>query len=130
MTVNAMSSRWVLQWKNTLGSDGKITREIKARLVLRGFLDPRANNLYTSSATASAVSHRVLMSKGVNENWPIISLDISTAFLQGLNLAILSNKEHSDKIRLLGSGEERRVFFDLPPVPTCSYQILYKIDPL
>ena len=31
-------------------------------------------------------------------------------------------------MKLVGGAEERRVFFDLPPTPTCSYKIPFEID--
>ena len=59
------------------------------------------------------------MSKGVNECWPIISLDIGTAFLRGPNLAVLGSQEHRDEVLFLEGMEERWVFVGLPPTPRC-----------
>lgn len=78
VSKKGMSSRWVFNWKPGL--------PVKARLVLRGFLDPQVNQLYTASATASSAAHRVLCSWAVNNNHKVVSYDISTAFLQGLSL--------------------------------------------
>ena len=104
-----MSSRWVLTWKE---KDGEWI--VKARLVFRGFLDPQVNQLYTASATASAASHRQLCSKGVNEKWQIISIDISTAFIQGITFKDLNSKSYEGR-RL--TAVHREVYFDFPPGP-------------
>ena len=51
----------VLTWKII---DGKL--DVKARLVIKGFLDPQVNQIITASATGSALSHRMLASYAVN----------------------------------------------------------------
>ena len=79
--TKSISSRWVLTWKII---DGKM--DVKARLVIKGFLDPQLNEIVTASATASALSHRMLASYAVNHRLQVVSYDVSQAFLQGLNL--------------------------------------------
>ena len=118
----AMSSRWVFTFKEFFDEKGVKFLDVKARLVLRGFMDPQLNQLWTSASTATALSHRMLCSKAVRMKWRVLSWDISTAFLQGLTFA-LSNQE-----RRTGTPE-RRVFFDLPTTPTDTYEMLYSLDP-
>ena len=78
---------------------------VKARLVIKGFLDPQVNQIITASATASALSHRMLASYAVNHELKVVSYDVSQAFLQGLLLKDLEKR-----------GEmKREVFFDPPP---------------
>ena len=60
-STKSTSSRWVLTWKMINGE-----LDVKARLVIKGFLDPQVNQIITASATASAVSHRMLASYAVN----------------------------------------------------------------
>jgi hypothetical protein len=48
-STKSIASRWVLTWKMVDG-----TLDVKARLVIKGFLDPQLNQIITASATASA----------------------------------------------------------------------------
>ena len=89
----------MLTWKMI---DGKM--DVKARLVIKGFMDPQVNQIITASATASALSHRMLASYAVNHGLQVVSYDVSQAFLQGLLLKDLEKR-----------GEMKRtVFFDPP----------------
>ena len=98
-TTKSITSRWVLTWKMI---DGKL--DVKARLVIKGFMDPQVNQIITASATASALSHRMLASYAVNHGLQVVSCDVSQAFLQGLLLKDLEKR-----------GEMKRtVFFDPP----------------
>ena len=98
-STRAITSRWVLTWKMI---DAKLG--VKARLVIKGFLDPQLNEIVTASATASALSHRILASHAVNNRMQVVSYDVSQAFLQGLNLKDLEKR-----------GEiKRQVYFDPP----------------
>ena len=68
-------------------------------------MDPQVNQIITASATASALSHRMLASYAVNHGLQVVSYDVSQAFLQGLLLKDLEKR-----------GEMKRtVFFDPPP---------------
>ena len=60
-STKSIASRWVLTWKMI---DGQL--DVKARPVIKGFLDPQLNQIITASATASALSHRMLASYAVN----------------------------------------------------------------
>eukprot|EP00971_Amphidinium_carterae_P350102 6491381-Amphidinium_carterae.1 len=76
---NVVDARWVLRWKYQEGGE----RKVKARLCLRGFRDQQKCDLDTVAFTASRLSQRVVSSLSVLFQWSMISLDISTAFLQG-----------------------------------------------
>ena len=81
--ANILSSRWVDTFKLT--EEGNILKH-KSRLVARGYEDERVD-LKTDSPTSSKLSCRLgvkwLMSKG----YPMYSIDIRTAFLQGKQLS-------------------------------------------
>ena len=110
-STKSISSRWVLTWKMINGDLG-----VKTRLVIKGFLDPQVNQIITASATASALSHRMLASYAVNHALKVVSYDVSQAFLQGLLLKDLEKR-----------GEmKREVFFD--PQPD-AWGILYESLP-
>ena len=106
-----ISSRREHKWKII---DGK--KDVKARLVIKGFMDPQLNQIVTASATASALSHRMLGSYAVNHGLQVVSFDVSQAFLQGLLLKDLEKR-----------GEMKRtVFFD---PPKDAWNILWKSMP-
>eukprot|EP00662_Eupelagonemidae_sp_cell21_P023106 gene23106-24922_t len=75
-----MSSRWVVTFKARPG--GKEPVRVKARLVIRGFQDPRVG-LRTDSATASATGQRMVLLFAAQRGADVASVDISGAFLQG-----------------------------------------------
>ena len=110
-STKSIASRWVLTWKMI---DGQL--DVKARLVIKGFLDPQVNQIITASATASALSHRMLGSYAVNHELKVVSYDVSQAFLQGL---LLKDLEKRGEIK-------RTVFFD---PPEDAWGILYESLP-
>ena len=109
---NPMSGRWVLKWKYV---DGK--RIVKARLVIRGFLDKQQSNLDTSSFTARRTSQRLVVSVVVQHGWELFSWDISNAFLQGLTF---------DEIAKSSDEPLREVCLDPPPDV---YNLLRELGP-
>ena len=76
-----LTSRMLLKWSKN--PDG--TPRAKARLIVRGFMDPDAwaGTVPTSSPTTTRLSRSVLLSLAANMHWPIWTSDIATAFLQG-----------------------------------------------
>ena len=66
--------------------DGKtITkRTIRARLTVRGFKDQGKGEVANYAGTSSRLSQRILVSVAVVNHWPILTADISKAFLQGV----------------------------------------------
>lgn len=119
-----ITSRWVIQWKITMDSSGKQVRDIKARLVLRGFMDPQLNDLLKSSGTAKGLTHRLLTSKAVRMAWKIMSWDISTAFLQGISFEAWNRRSGSCM-----SKPKREVHFKMPTNPTCTATMMYELAP-
>lgn len=80
---NVMTSRYVVKWK-WVQHDGKWSRIIRMRLVLRGFMDLEAYSLDTFSGTARRQSQRIVASEAAcNKEWVLASLDIDKAFLKG-----------------------------------------------
>ena len=71
----------LLKWSKN--PDG--TPRAKARLIVRGFMDPDAwaGTVPTSSPTTTRLSRSVLLSLAANMHWPVCTSDIATAFLQG-----------------------------------------------
>ena len=74
---NALTSKWVLKWKQV---DGKKT--VKARLVAQGFKDRQSVQNYASTTTRWG--QRILLALSVQFGWRLASADVSEAFLRGL----------------------------------------------
>ena len=74
---NALTSKWVLKWKQI---DGKKT--VKARLVAQGFKDRQSVQNYASTTTRWG--QRILLALSVQFGWRLASADVSEAFLRGL----------------------------------------------
>ena len=89
---------------------------MRARLVIKGVMDPRLNQIVTASATASALSYRMLGTYAVNHGLQVVSYDVSQALLQGL---LLKDLEKRGEIK-------RTVFFD---PPEDAWGILYESLP-
>ena len=69
---NIIDSRWVVNWKLING-----VKDIKARLVVRGFKDQQGEDLNTSASTASRWGQRIVNQAVVEEGWDLFSFDIS-----------------------------------------------------
>ena len=84
-----ISCRWVLTKKD----DGTM----KARLVARGFEDEELSPQDKQSPTCSKEAIRCVLAFAISANWPLKSLDIKAAFLQGevssRNVILLPPKE-------------------------------------
>eukprot|EP00959_Pyramimonas_sp_CCMP1952_P212429 4444593-Pyramimonas_sp.AAC.1 len=68
---NVMAGRWVLRWKIIDGA-----KAVKARLVIRDFMDQQQGGLDTASFAARRTSQRLVLSVGVQYGWAIFSWDI------------------------------------------------------
>ena len=75
---DTITLRWVLTKKDT--------GELKARLVARGFQENQ-ENLVLDSPTCARESFRLLLTIAATKQWQIHSLDVKTAFLQGVQLS-------------------------------------------
>ena len=62
----------------------KQTRSIRARLTVRGFQDTEKGDIDRYAGTPSRSAQKMLVSEAVRQGWPICTLDISKAFLQGV----------------------------------------------
>ena len=105
---NVMTSRYVAKWKWVKDKvTGKMSRVIRMRLCLRGFMDTEAFSIDTFSGTAKRTSQRILASEAAcHPDWIIASLDIDKAFLQGFTYKELAE----------ATGEQERIVcFKLPP---------------
>ena len=70
-----ISTTWVLTEKEG---------DIRARLTARGFEEER--NIRTDSPTVQSTSMRFLLMMGATKQWPVSTIDIKSAFLQGKEL--------------------------------------------
>ena len=98
--TNALTSKWVLTWKQISGS-----RQVKARLVAQGFKDKQPVKNY--AATTTRWGQRLVLAFSVQFDWELISADVSEAFLRGITFAEL-HAEGIDPIL-------RKVQLILPP---------------
>ena len=77
-----MDSRHVLEWKYVEGADGKMTRQIRCRMALRGFRDMDAGALETFAGTAKQASQRLVSSEvACHPDWVYVAVDFERAFL-------------------------------------------------
>eukprot|EP00971_Amphidinium_carterae_P181024 3590931-Amphidinium_carterae.1 len=76
---NIIDGKWVRRWK----FDAKGDRNVKSRFCLRGFRDKQKDSMNTAAFTASRMTQKIVTSMSVLVDHAMISLDISTAFLQG-----------------------------------------------
>ena len=105
VTCSPQSCRWVLQWKVIPDEFGNYCWSVKARLCPRGYGDSQGPDLLTRSPTAARSAQRWLVSVAANWGFNLVSLDISTAFLQGTPL----------KDQVTKQGEQRQAAI-IPPV--------------
>ena len=93
---NTMTSRWLFKLKIV---DGKII--VKGRLVIHGFKDCEAESLNTYAGTATRWGQRIICMVAATKAWPILTADVSTAFLRGLTFDELSRLT-GEKVRRAG----------------------------
>ena len=74
-----IQTRWVCTYKDLNG--GKVA---KARLVAKGFQDPDAASTRSDSPTCAKESLRLVLMLIASNKWTLNSMDIKTAFLQGM----------------------------------------------
>lgn len=77
-----ISTRWVCTLKET--SNGIVP---KARLVARGFEEVNIHELQKDSPTCASESLRLLLAVICQNKWKVNSMDIKSAFLQGMELS-------------------------------------------
>ena len=109
--LRPLPSRWVDIWKTK-----NKKKLIKRRLVLKGYAERNQQNMETASPTASRIGHRMIMWKSAEWGLPIVSYDVSTAFLQGDTFETLNATGHA----------RQSCAFNPPPGV---YKILHQIDP-
>ena len=79
-----MQMRWVHIWKPLLNDSGvQEGRKAKARLIIKGFQDPRLTYLPRESPTLATLGRNMLLTQCARRQFQLSSGDISTAFLQG-----------------------------------------------
>lgn len=79
-----MQMRWIYTWKPVMDEKGVQTgRKAKARLIVKGFQDPRLMHLPREAPTLSCLGRNLLLSNAARNEMPVCTGDIKTAFLQG-----------------------------------------------
>ena len=87
-----MQMRWVHTWKVDHDEHGKdSSRRAKARLIVKGFQDPRLLHLPRESPTLSSMGRNLLLSAAARNRTKLCSGDIKTAFLQGRHSELNEN---------------------------------------
>ena len=89
---NALTSKWVLKWKDIKG-----TREIKARLVAQGFKDTQ--KVENFAGTTSRWGQRLILITSVQFKWRLVSADVSEAFLRGMTFKELYEEGEDAELR-------------------------------
>ena len=76
--------RWVLTWKAMEDDGGKILgHKPKARLIIKGFMDPDLLHLKRESPTLSTQNRNLLFAVAAQRRWKLQVGDVKTAFLNG-----------------------------------------------
>ena len=79
-----MQMRWVLTRKPISENDGTVSgRKPKARLIIKGFQDPRLMDLPREAPTLSCLGRNLILANAARSRTSLCSGDIRTAFLQG-----------------------------------------------
>ena len=91
---NLLKSKWVLKWKQIGGK-----RDVKGRLVAQGFQDRQ--NLSTFAGTTSRWGQRLVLAIATQFSWPLISADVSEAFLRGITFKQLAELDRSQPLRVV-----------------------------
>ena len=101
--------RWVLTWKTIEDEEGKVVgKKPKARLIIKGFLDPDLLSLKRESPTLSTQNRNLLLSVAAWKQWKVQVGDVKTAFL---------NADATERDRNLGADppEEVRNMLNMKP---------------
>ena len=83
-----MRCRWLLSWKTASGDEppGDLNekgQKAKARLIVIGYEDPDIDTIANDAPTLSKDGRMTVPQQVAAHKWPLISFDISTAFLHG-----------------------------------------------
>jgi hypothetical protein len=125
--LNVMTSKWVLRWKFV--DNVKI---VKARLTVRGFQDLAAASLDTYAGTASRWSQRIVNSVVANHKWDLKTLDVGTAFLQGVTFAELAEMtgEPIREVSFVPPKGSEKYFQEFDPQLNFSQHVLRMLKPV
>ena len=83
---NQVDAMGVRRWRS------RRLKLVKSRLCGRGYLDRQRGSIDCHSSTAPRISHKLACSLGIQHRLVPISLDVSTAFLQGLRFSEIARK--------------------------------------
>ena len=101
--------RWVLTWKPLEDNEGQVVgQKPKARLIIKGFLDPDLLSLKRESPTLSSQNRNLLLAMAAQRRWKVQVGDIKTAFLNG---------DQTEESRNIGADppEEVRKMLNMKP---------------
>ena len=83
-----MRCRWLYVWKNPTGDEppedlSATGKKAKARLIVIGWEDPQLDEVTNDAPTLSKDGRMTVLQGVASHRWPLISFDVSTAFLHG-----------------------------------------------
>lgn len=109
-----MRCRWLLTWKPASGTEppGDANSEglkAKARLIVIGYEDPDLDSIANDAPTLTKDGRLTVLQQVASHKWPLISFDVSTAFLHGKGdgreLGLHPVSEVSEVLSLSGSDQ-------------------------
>ena len=106
---------WRAQAKSTVACRGLRKwkgKEVKSRLVVRGFRDPQKAMVARYSSTATRLSQRLLCSLAVENNFGLEQWDIGNAFLKGFSFDKM--REMCTLFGITVPDVERKVWITVP----------------
>ena len=83
-----MRCRWLYVWKTPSGDEppediSAEGKKAKARLIVIGWEDPELDSVVNDAPALTKDGRMVVLQGVASHNWPLISFDVSTAFLHG-----------------------------------------------
>ena len=113
-----MRCRWLYVWKTPSGNErpedlSQSGKKAKARLIVIGWEDPELDKVVNDAPTLTKDGRMVVLQGVASHRWPLISFDVSTAFLHGKAdgrpLGLVPTPEMKDALDL---GETDQVQLD------------------
>ena len=125
-----MRCRWLFVWKSPNGSEdpselSKDGKKAKARRIVIGYEGPKIDEVVNDAPTLSKDGRMVVLQGVASHQRPLISFDISTAFLRGKGMADLSDSSRLQRCKMLWKwGRQTRYSSMVEPMvesmlPTC-----------
>ena len=99
--------RWAIKWNFVEQQDGTMERIIRAWLKVRVFKGRDAGNLNSYACASTCLSQRLVTSTAALRKWPLVSVDVDKACLQGMTYEEFSRltREHVRGAFFYASGQ-------------------------